>query len=243
MRVTEGGPCLPVQTRCATGAGAGPRNPLESQSSSTAPLANSSAVRTQAIRRAPRYRRYLEHVEVVELIVPSLPSPRGGGCGADVPDDLVILVQLAEAVLQVDVVGSGDELDLEDVVDRPHRDAHGFLPRAFRRRHSVLADGAVGLLPSPLQATASGQAAASSVRVDVSFVGQTIGRVRLLTPLLRPATCQRVRQPSPASPATDGAGGGGVQQRQQRPEIVRRAGPTIRPVVAPWKRVIDAIVA
>ncbi len=34
-------------------------------------------------------------------------------------------VQLAEALLQVDVVGAGNELDLEDVVDRPHRDADG----------------------------------------------------------------------------------------------------------------------
>ena len=37
----------------------------------------------------------------------------------------MVLVQLAEAVFQVEVAGAGDELDLEDIVDRPHRDAGG----------------------------------------------------------------------------------------------------------------------
>ena len=66
-----------------------------------------------------------EHVEVIELLVLHLLRHVAKDARADVPDDLVLRVQLAEAVLQVDVVGAGDELDLEDVFDRPHRDPDG----------------------------------------------------------------------------------------------------------------------
>ena len=63
-----------------------------------------------------------EHVQVVELFVPHLLRHVAQDARSDVPDDLVVLVQRAEPGLQVGVVGTADELDLQDVVDRPHRD-------------------------------------------------------------------------------------------------------------------------
>ena len=77
--------------------------------SSRAPsLGNSSA------RGDPRAVGVWRSAGLDELAAPPRPP------GYDVPRYLVVLAELAEAILQVEVVGTGDELDLEDVVDRPH---------------------------------------------------------------------------------------------------------------------------
>ena len=95
-----------------------------------APWPGASTCRLRPSHERPGVHGHREHVEVVELLVLHHLRHVAEDARADVPDDLVVLVQLAEAVLQVGVVGAGDEFDLEDVVDRPYRDADGLRLRS-----------------------------------------------------------------------------------------------------------------